>query len=254
MAARWGLPTKAEFQGSLRGALTGADGALVELQHAAGWTLGGILESERLIAGRWDKIKLQAHMSINNKLPKTTISRAESKEERELRLNRVLARLCEQGDILTRPRIPWEMRRVALRRLRLLSGELAEWWNGCMEGSTSHLIAAFGTAQEWWTGVTARQEGLLSVAQVESEASEMILPTLKWLEYAREAKERGCEAARKDAALGPTSKKRAAGGAKRAREQLAEKSGELRRSVRAYQRKDEAPERDKVWDPGKARG
>ena len=102
--------------------------------------------------------------------------------------------------------------------------------------------------------MAGRQEGLLSVAQVESEASEMILPTLKWLEYAREAKERGCEAARKDAALGPTSKNRAAWGAKKAREQLAEQSGELRRSVRVHHRKDEAPERDKVWDPGQARG
>ena len=254
VAVRWGLPTKEEFLGSLRVSLTGADEALVELQRAAGWTLGGILESERLSVGRWDKIKLQAHMSINNKLPKTNISRAENKDERELRLNRVLARLCEQGDILTRPRTPWEMRRAALWRLRLLSGELAEWWNGCMEGSTSHLIAAFVTAQEWWTGVAGRQEGRLSVAQVESEASEMILPTLKWLEYAREAKERGCEAARKDAALGPTSKNRAAWGAKKAREQLAEQAGELRRSVRVHHRKDEAPERDKVWDPGKARG
>ncbi len=195
-------------------ALTGADGALVELQRAAGWTLGGILESKRLIAGRWDKIKLQAYMSINNKLSTITISRAESKEERALRLSRVLVRLCEQGDILTRPRTPWEMRRAALWRLRLLSGELAKWCNGCMEGSTSHLIAAFVTAQEWWTGVATRPEGLLSVARVESEASEMILPTLKWLEYAREAKERGYEAARKDPTLGPTSKNRAAWGAK----------------------------------------
>ena len=102
--------------------------------------------------------------------------------------------------------------------------------------------------------MAARQEGLLSVAQVESEASEMVLPTLKWLEYAREAKERGCEAARMDAASRPTSKNRAAWGAKKAREQLAEKSGELRRSVRVRHRNDEAPERDKVWDPGKARG
>ncbi len=111
-------------------ALMGADRALVELQRAAGWTLGGILESERLPAGRWDKIKLQAHMRINNKLPMITISRAENKEERALRLNRVLARLCQPGDILTRPRTPWEMRRAALWRLRLLSGELAEWLNG----------------------------------------------------------------------------------------------------------------------------